>query len=59
MLKISIIDSDKELRLILEGKLIAPWTTVLHRACDVARQSLRGREIGLDLKNLTVIRQDC
>jgi hypothetical protein len=58
MLKISIIDSDKERRLILEGKLIAPWTTELQRACDEARQSLRGREIGLDLKDLTVISQE-
>ena len=58
MLKISIIDSDKERRLILEGKLIAPWTTELQRACDEARQSLRGREIVLDLKDLTVISQE-
>jgi hypothetical protein len=58
MLKISIVESDKERRLILEGKLIAPWTTELQRACDEARQNLRGREIGLDLKNLTVISQE-
>ena len=58
MLKISIVDSKKERRLILEGKLIAPWTTELRRACDEARQSLRGREIGLDLKDLTVISQE-
>jgi len=58
MLKISIIDSDQERRLILEGKLIAPWTTELQRACDEARQRLRGREIGLDLENLTVISQE-
>jgi hypothetical protein len=58
MLKISIADSDKERRLILEGKLIAPWTTEVQRVCHEARQSLRGREIGLDLKNLTVISQE-
>ena len=58
MLKISIIDSDKERRLILEGKLIAPWATELERACDEARQNLRGRAIGLELKNLTVISQE-
>ena len=58
MLKISIIDSDKERRLILEGKLIAPWTTELQRACDEARQSRRGRAIGINLKNLTVISQE-
>ena len=58
MLKISIIDSDKERRLILEGKLIAPWATELERACDEARQNLRGRAIGLELKNLTGISQE-
>ena len=58
MLKISIVDSDKERRLILEGKLIVPWTTEVQRVCDEARQSVRGREIGLDLKNLTVISQE-
>ena len=58
MLKISIVDSDKERRLILEGKLIAPWSTELQRACDEARQSVRDRPIGLDLKNLTVISQE-
>ena len=44
MLKILLVDSDKERWLIVEGKLIAPWTTELQRACDEARQSLRGRE---------------
>ena len=58
MLKISIVDSDKERRLIVEGKLIAPWTTELQRACDEARQGLSGRELGLDLKDLTVISQE-
>jgi hypothetical protein len=58
LLKISIVDSDKERRLIVEGKLIAPWTTELQKACDEARQGLRGREIGLDLKDLTVISQE-
>jgi indole-3-glycerol phosphate synthase len=58
MLKISIVDSGRERRLMLEGKLIAPWTTELQRACDEARQSLLGREIGIDLKNLTVISQE-
>jgi hypothetical protein len=58
MLKISIVDSDTERRLTLEGKLIAPWTTELQRACDEARRSLLGREIGIDLKNLTVISQE-
>ena len=58
MLKLSIVASDKGRRLILEGKLIGPWITELHRACDEARQSRRAHEIALDLKNLTVISQE-
>jgi hypothetical protein len=58
MLKISILDSKKQRRLILEGKLIAPWTTELQRTCDEAKQSLGGREIAVELKNLTVISQE-
>jgi hypothetical protein len=58
MLKISILDTHKGRRLILEGKLITPWTTELQRACDEARQSVRGPEVAVDLRNLTVISQE-
>jgi len=58
MLRISIREADNKRRLVLEGKRIAPCTTELQRACDEASQSLRGRAIGLDSKNLTVISQE-
>jgi anti-anti-sigma regulatory factor len=55
MLRILAIEDSSEQRLVLEGKLIAPWTTEVRRACEKARQNLEGRELVVDLKNLTVI----
>jgi hypothetical protein len=49
----SVREARNERQLVLEDKLIAPWTTELQRACGEARLSLRGRAIGLDLTNLT------
>jgi anti-anti-sigma regulatory factor len=58
MLRISTIEAHNERRLVLEGKLIAPWTTELRIACEKARENLEGRELVVDLKNLTVISQE-
>jgi anti-anti-sigma regulatory factor len=58
MLKISIIESQNERQLVLEGKLVAPWTTELRKACEQAREDLKGRELVVDLNNLTVISQE-
>ena len=58
MLRILAIEGSNEQRLVLEGKLIAPWTTEVRRACEKARQSLEGRELVVDLKNLTVISEE-
>jgi len=55
MLRILAIEDSNEQRLVLEGKLIAPWTTEVRSACERARQNLEGRELIVDLKNLTVI----
>jgi hypothetical protein len=57
MLKISIVEAGNQRRLILEGKLIAPWADELMSACDKARVDLDGRELVIDLKNLTAINQ--
>jgi anti-anti-sigma regulatory factor len=58
LLRISIIERRNERRLVLEGKLIAPWTAELRSTCEKARQNLKGRELVVDLKNLTVISQE-
>lgn len=53
MLKISVVDSQNERHLVLEGKLVAPWTTELRKACEQATEGLNGRELVIDLKNLS------
>jgi hypothetical protein len=58
MLKISIVDGRRQRRVILEGKLIAPWTAELKTACESARADLEGRDFILDVKNLTMIGQE-
>jgi hypothetical protein len=55
MLKISRIDSARQRRLIVEGKLIAPWAAELRRACEVARTDLCGRQLVIDMKQITAI----
>jgi hypothetical protein len=58
MLKISVIDGRRRRELIVEGKLIAPWADELKAACDRARAELDGRELVVDLKQLTAIGQE-
>ena len=58
MLKISVVESRTQRRGVLEGKLIAPWTTELRRACEKARGDLHDRELVIDIKNLTTISQE-
>lgn len=55
MLKISIVDGRSQRRVVLEGKLISPWTAELKPACDSARADLDGRDFIVDVKNLTMI----
>ena len=58
MLKISTVDSRNQRRLVLEGKLIEPWTAELRNACELAKVDLNGRELVIDAKNLTAISQE-
>jgi hypothetical protein len=58
MLKISLIDSAKKRRLIVEGKLIAPWAAELRNACQEAKADLRGRELVIEMKQITMISQE-
>jgi hypothetical protein len=57
MFKVSVIESRNQRRLVLEGKLIAPWAEELRTACEVARSDLDGRELVVEVKNLTAINQ--
>jgi len=58
VLKISIIETKTQYRLVLEGKLIIPWTTEFRAAADNAARNLRGRELVIDVENLTAIGED-
>ena len=58
MLKISLVDCRTQRRLIVEGKLIAPWAEELKSACEEARADLCGRDLVVEMKHLTTISQE-
>jgi len=59
MLKISIKDSQTRLLLVLEGKIIAPWTNELSKAaCQDHTNPLASRELVIDLQRVTHISAD-
>jgi hypothetical protein len=58
MLKISICEGRNQRRMILEGNLIGPWATELRTACERARADLDGRELIVEMKDLTAISQE-
>lgn len=58
MLKISIIETRMQRRLVLEGKLIAPWSAELRSAGRQAAIGLSGRQLVIDMNNLTTIGDD-
>jgi hypothetical protein len=51
MLKITILDTPDRRRLVLEGKLVAPWAAELRKECRGAAADLRGRELVIELRN--------
>ena len=59
MLKISIKDSQTRRLLVLEGKIIAPWTNELNKAaCQDLVNHPAGRELVIDLREVTDISAD-
>src|SRR5258708_19707821 len=58
MLKISLVDNARQRRVIVEGKLIAPWTAELRNACQEARADLDGRELVVEMKHVTTMSQE-
>ena len=58
MLRISICEGGKQRRLLLEGKLIAPWANELRTACEKAKTDLDGRELVVEMNNLSAISQE-
>ena len=55
MLKITIVEDPRRRRLIVEGKLIAPWAAELTSAYQTATTDLQDRELIVDLRSLTAI----
>lgn len=58
LFKISIIEGRLQRRLVLEGKLIAPWTAEVESAFKTAGEQLDGRKLVIDLRNVTLISLD-
>jgi hypothetical protein len=55
MLKITVVQGRLRRRLIVEGRLIAPWAAELTSAYETARTDLEDRELVVDLRSLTGI----
>jgi hypothetical protein len=58
LLKISILDTPKQRRLILEGKLIGLWTAELKDVCGKIAVDPDDRELVTDVRNLSDIGED-
>jgi anti-anti-sigma regulatory factor len=58
MFKISIVEERSRRTLMLEGKLISPWTEDVEDAWKVAAEELQGRKLVVDLTNVTYISAD-
>jgi anti-anti-sigma regulatory factor len=55
MLKISIIENDRKRQVVLEGKLVAPWTGELKNIGQEAAIDRDRREFIIDLRSVTTI----
>jgi hypothetical protein len=58
MLKICVVDSRTERRLVLHGKLIAPWVAELRTAWRAANGQNGRSALVVDLRNVTVVSQE-
>src|SRR6516164_4245068 len=58
MFKISIVDTQGERRLVLEGTLICPWTAEVESVWRSAGEQLQGRKLIIDLTNVTRISRE-
>jgi|SRR6516162_5265692 hypothetical protein len=58
MFKISVVENPSQRRLVVEGKLVSPWTEEMEAAWRRAAQELDGRKLIVDLANVTVIGPD-
>ena len=58
MLKISIIENGTKRQVVLEGKLVAPWTSELKDVVRIATADDAHLELVIDLRSVTAISAD-
>jgi len=58
MFKISIVETQGQRRLVVEGQLVSPWTAEVESAWRNAAEQLEGRKLIIDLTNVTLISRD-
>ena len=58
MLKITMIETEIQRKLIIAGRLVEPWAAELNRAWEGACYSLGERKVVVDLSGVTVISLD-
>jgi len=58
MFKISIVETHDQRRLVLQGKLVPPWTAEVESAWRSAGEQLKGRKLVIDLADVTLISPD-
>jgi anti-anti-sigma regulatory factor len=58
MFKISIVETHGQRRIVLQGKLVPPWTAEVESAWRSAGEQLSGRKLVIDLSDVTVISAD-
>jgi hypothetical protein len=58
MFKISTIETPGQRRLVLEGKLLPPWTAEVESAWKSAGEQLDGRKLVVDVTNVTHLSRD-
>ena len=58
MFKLSMVETRDQRRLVLEGRLVSPWTEEVTGAWRRAQTDLEGRKLVVDLTDVTVISRD-
>jgi hypothetical protein len=58
MFRLSKLETDRQRTLVLEGKLVSPWTEEVESAWRNAQEQLEGRKLIVDLTNVTLIGRD-
>ncbi len=58
MFRLSTLETNGQRKLVLEGKLVSPWTQEVESAWRQAQEHLEGRKLIVDLTNVTLIGHD-